>query len=341
MNNFRKIILHTLLLLLFVVMLLVGFMAPYFYGEKYYYQDYKVRKSLSGEIDTLIVGSSHALRSVKPTVLNKELNIKSYNLSSPLMSMYGRYVLLKKEVERNPIKTVYLELSYNALTLDRASLGFEGDLYVLGRLENIIERLKFSKKAFTSNEYTKVFSDTIQRSTYALSKFSNETIVQYETYGYLPVETKAQSLTLEEKNTIFNTEKIDTDIKKENLEYFNKFIKLCKEKEIRIVLIVTPVTEKMILPYENNDELFSQYIDLAKKNNCEYYDFNLDKKRTELYSEELSYYDSTHMSDYGAETFSIRFSEIIKKVNEGKDVSDEFYESYDKLKETILKQNNF
>ena len=46
------------------------------------------------------------------------------------------------------------------------------------------------------------------------------------------------------------------------------------------------------------------------------------------------------MSDYGAETFSLRLSEIMKKANEDKDVSKEFYESYDELKKTILKQNN-
>lgn len=340
MNNFRKIILHTLLLLLFVIMLLVGAMAPYFYGEKYYYQDYKVRKSLSGEIDTLIVGSSHALRSVKPTVLNEKLNIKAYNLSSPLMSMYGRYVLLKKEVERNKIKTVYLELSYNALTIDRENLGFEGDLYVLGRLDNTKERLNFSQTAFRKDEYSKVFSDIIQRSAYSLSKFSTEPIAQYETYGYLPVEVNDQSLTFEEKNKILNTELLDTEIKKENLEYFNKIIKLCNDNNIKIVLVVTPVTEKMILKYKNLDELFSQYTYLAKENNSEYYDFNLDKKTKELYSEKESFYDETHMSDYGAETFSIRFSEIIKKANEDQDVSNEFYRSYNELKETILKQNN-
>lgn len=340
MRNFSKIVLHTLLLLIFVVIFLFVATMPYFYGEKYYYQDYKVRESLSGKIDTLVVGSSHALRSVKPTVLNKELNVKSYNLSSPLMSMYGRYVLLKKEVERNPIKTVYIELSYNALTLDRASLGFEGDLYVLGRLDNTTERLDFLKKAFSKEEYREVFMDTIKRSSYAISKTSKTTINQYETFGYLSVPSNDYLLTIEEKKDIFNKEKLDTKIKKENLKYFNDFIELCKENDIRIVLIVTPVTEIMLLKYQNIDELFSQYKDLSQKYNCEYYDFNLDKKRNELYSEETSFYDYTHMSDSGAEIFSTRFSKIIKKVNEGKDVSDEFYESYDQVKETILNQNN-
>lgn len=336
MHNFKKIILHTLLLIIFVAIILVGSMAPYFYGEKYYYQDYKVRKSLSGKIDTLIVGSSHALRSIKPTVLNEKLNVSSYNLSSPLMSMYGRFVLLEKEVQRNPIETVYIELSYNALTLDRASLGFEGDLYVLGRFDNAIERLQFSKKAFTFKEYSKVLSDTIKRSKYSMSKRTNAIIKQYETYGYLSVPSNDQSLNTKDKIAIHNSESLDTVIKKENLEYFNNFIELCKKNDIKIVLIVTPVTEKFILRYDNIGEIFTQYEELARKNDCEYYDFNLDKKRVELYPENISFYDPSHMSDYGADIFSNRFSEIVKKVEE-KDVSKEFYETYDELKEAILK----
>ena len=67
------------------------------------------------------------------------------------MSMYGRYVLLKKEIERNQIKTVYFEISYNALTLDKKTLGFEGDIYELGRFDNIIERVNFFKNAFLSS----------------------------------------------------------------------------------------------------------------------------------------------------------------------------------------------
>ncbi len=339
MHNFSKIILHSLLLLLFVIMLLLGYMAPYFYGEKYYYQDYKVRNSLCGKLDTLIVGSSHALRSVKPTTLNKELNIKAYNLSSPLMSMYGRYVLFEKETKRNPIKTVIIELSYNALTLDRENLGFEGDLYVLGRLDNTVERLKFLKTAFTVDEYSKVFSDTLQRSNHALETSSDDIIIQDKTYGYLPVPTNDQSLSTEEKIDILNKQTLDSEIKKKNLQIFNDFIELCKNSDIRIVLIVTPVTEKMVLEYRNIDEVFSQYVDLSKKYNCEYYDFNLDKKRTELYSEKESFYDIIHMSDSGADTFSVRFSEILKKVDAGEDVSNEFYNSYDELKKTILNQS--
>lgn len=333
MHNFKKIILHTALLIFFVVLLLACFMLPYFHGESYYYQDYKVRDSLSGKIDTLIIGSSHALRSVKPTVLNKNLNLSAYNLSSPLMSMYGRYALLEKEIKRNPVKTVFFEISYNALTLDKKSLGFEGDLYVLGRFDTAFERISFFSNAFSFEEYEKVFSDTLERSKNSLSIGSSDSIEQYKTLGYLPVPSNDQTLSPKERKEIQNKLSLDVKIKEESLNYFDKIIKMCENNDIRVVLIVTPITERMIVQYDNFDDLFSQYMDLAQKYNCEYYDFNLDKKRKELYSEETSFYDITHMSDSGAEIFSNRLSEIIKAVNEGKDISNEFYESYSKIKE--------
>ncbi len=337
MHNFKKIILHTLLLIIFTVLLLISYTLPYFHGESYYYQDYKVRKSLSGTLDTLIIGSSHALRSVKPTVLNENLKVNSYNLSSPLMSMYGRYVLLKKEIERNQIKTVYFEISYNALTLDKKTLGFEGDIYELGRFDNIIERVNFFKNAFSYDEYKKVLSDIVLRSGNSLLR--HDKIVQYETYGYLPLQSNNLQLSLEKKKEIKDTMNLDATIKDESLKYFEKIVDMCKENKIKFVLIVTPISENAIIKYKNYDEIFSQYKELADKYDCEYYDFNLDKKRNELYSEETSFYDFTHMSETGAETFSNRLTEILSNAKQGKNTDYEFYESYSEIKKHILNNN--
>lgn len=333
MHNFKKIILHTALLIFFVIIILICSTLPYFWGESYYYQDYKVRTSLSGKLDTLVIGSSHALRSIKPTVLNEKLNTKAYNLSSPLMSMYGRYVMLEKEINRNPIKTVYLEISYNALTLDRKTLGLEGDLYVLGRFDNVFERINFFTNAFTPDEYRKVLSDIIVRSKNSFS--IHNTIEQYKTFGYLSMPSNNQLLSDEVKEKVKNTKVLDTKIKEESLNYFDKIIKLCKNNDIRVIFVVTPVTERMILEYSNLDDIFSQYIDLAKEYNCEYYDFNLDKHRKKLYSEESSFYDNTHMSDSGAEIFSNRLTEIIEDVDRGNNVSNYFLNSYTELKKIL------
>lgn len=333
MHNFSKIILHSLLLIIYVIVLLFCYTLPYFHGESYGYQDYKVRKELSGSIDTIVIGSSHALRSVKPTILNEKMNIHSYNLSSPLMSMYGRYTLLKKEIKRNPVKTIYLELSYNSLMIDKYNLGYEGDLYVLGRLDNTFERLDYFKNAFTKDERKRVISDTIKRTNHSI--IEKGTVVQYETLGYLPVPSNDLSVSKEELSNISDTLTFDTNIREESLNCFKKIISLCKENNVQIIIIVTPITEKMLVEYSNFDEVFSQYINLAQKYDINYYDFNLDKKRNELYDEKTSFYDESHMSDSGAEIFSNRLSKIMIDTDNGLDVSGEFFDSYKTFKEIL------
>lgn len=342
MHNFKKIVLSSLLLMFFVIGLLFGFMAPYFYGNYYNYQDNEIRKSLSGKLDTLIIGSSHALRAFKPNVINDKLGWNSYNMASPLMSMYGRYTLLRKEVERNPIKNVIIEVSYNAMTIDRTSLGLEGDIYVLGRLDNFKERINFITNDFNKDDYSKIFSDTLQRSAnswkHMILGYNKETLVNQ--YGYLPVPKNDLSFSFEVAKKINNSKYYTTEFLKENLNYLDKIMILCKENNIKVIMVVTPISDLSILEYVNHEEIFSQYIDLAKKYNIEYYDFNLDKKRLELYPEDLAFYDYTHLSDDGAEVFSNRFAEIMNNKKKGQQIEKEFVDSYDMVKENILRSKS-
>ena len=339
MHNFKKIISNSLIVCTFTIIILIGLILPYFYGEAYYYQDYNVRKSLSGTLDTLIIGSSHALRSIKPTVLNSELGVHSYNLSSPLMSMAGRYYLFKKEAERNPIDTLYIELSYNALTLDRESLGMEGDLYVLGRFDNFAERAEFFSDAFDIHEWGAVFEDTILRAQNSLSGSLHPEMAQYDTFGYLPATSGDFYLSSGDKKDILDKEQLDVVIKEENLKYLNKIIEYCNDNNIKIAFVVVPIAEKALLRYSNIDEVFSQYIEIARQNNCDYYDLNLDKKRLKLYSEHSSFYDDTHMSDSGADIFSKRLSDLIKNNKSVQSNPEGYFESYRSLKRAIMEQS--
>ena len=128
MRNFKKTARAVLALLLCVLVLYAGYTAPYFYGTAYYYQDASARSALRGSLNLLISGSSHAFRAFIPEQLDRTLGTESYNLACSMQTMEGRYRLLRKELERNPVQTVVIELSYNALTRSRAAEGPEGDL---------------------------------------------------------------------------------------------------------------------------------------------------------------------------------------------------------------------
>ena len=340
MRNFSKILMNSFMILLFVTIMLVAFVSPYFLGEFSSYQDQKVRKSLSGKLDTLYVGTSNALRAFVPTVIDKELGTTSYNLANPLMSMYGVYTMAEKEINRNPVKTLVIELSYNTMTIGRDILGLEGDLYTFGRLDTFKEKMKYASNTIFKSNYKDFFSGTVQISVRTWKQIlfgESETKVQYKTRGYLPVETNDLSITKEKANSIIDTKEYDTKFLDENLKELDKMMDLCKKKNIRVIFVVTPIVDYAILEHSNHDDIFSQYIELAKKYNCEYYDFNLDKKSIELYTNEKDFYDDIHLSDPGAKKFSKRYSEIISTVDKGKKVEKEFYKSYGELKENIIK----
>ena len=113
MHSSKKVFLRTLAVLLVVLGLSVLIILPYMES-----QERKTRKDLAGTVDYLVVGASHAQLGFVPSVLDQELGVNSYNLSSLLMPVTGRYFLLEKEIKRNPVKTVVLEVSYDTLAID-------------------------------------------------------------------------------------------------------------------------------------------------------------------------------------------------------------------------------
>ena len=81
---------------------------------------------------TFCSGASYAMRGFRPDILDQELGVNSYNLSCSRQTMQGRHELLNLELNRNPAKTVVLELSYDSMTRNRDEEGPEGDMYMLG-----------------------------------------------------------------------------------------------------------------------------------------------------------------------------------------------------------------
>lgn len=222
MNNFRKAMVMTLTFCLFVVGITACIVEPYFQSETFYYEDAKVRKDLSGQLNYLICGSSHAFRAFIPEILDEELGCNSYNLSCAMMTMQGRYAILKKEMDRNPINTVVLELSFNALTRNREREGPEGDIYMLARFDNFLERARYFISSIDIREYGKLYYDTLNRGFTCWNKILNgekDNLVQYKTKGFVSKPSNDLSVTKEEYRENHYTGSLDTTVYEENIFY--------------------------------------------------------------------------------------------------------------------------
>ena len=114
MHNFKKALIASLSFLLCFALIFSAVVFPAFKTDSLY-NDSAKRQELAGSIDFLMCGASHALGGFIPTIIDETLGVNSYNLSSYASSFDGRLWLIEKELERNPVSTFVLEISYDTI----------------------------------------------------------------------------------------------------------------------------------------------------------------------------------------------------------------------------------
>ena len=332
MHSFKKALISTLAVLLCFALLVGIAVWPYFTQEGYYYQDAKVRRQMAGSVNFIISGASQGLRAVDPRILDEKLGCSAYNLSSVLDTMEGRYRMLKHELDRNPVDTVVVELSYNALTRGNGKTGYEGNLYHLGRLDDPWEYLSFFFGNVSPGDYVETLYDTVNRGITTWKRMLAGTLtrpVQYETHGFVPCTEATARPAPETYPEIYHTEKLDLARNEGDLQWLEKTLELCRDREIQVILVVTPLSEDRLWRYEGYDTVLSWYQELSRKWDCPLYDFNLYKDKVAHYSEETGFFDAGHLSLEGAEAFSADLAEVLWRAGQGQNTDDLFYENYE------------
>lgn len=333
MHNFKKALKTVFLFSLLVTAMISAICAPYFYGEYYYYQDGYVRDDMAGKLDLLICGSSEALRGISPEILDQSLGCTSYNLSSPLMPLKTRYFFLKKEIERNPVDTVVLDLSINTLSLDWSKRNIEGQCYAVGRLPNPIDRLKYIITNIPYDQTMEFIYDSMNRGLTSFSALETGRVSRgsnpcYTSKGFRPLSAKPIAATTPDQ---YNKSNISTAIVQENLEYLEKILELCTKKDIDVIIISTPHTESSLLRYRSLDDINDTFTAISDKWDFPYYNFNLYRGRHAIFQDDTDYYDDSHLSTSGAEEMSVLLSETITAHKNGIDISDHFYISFQEM----------
>ena len=315
-----KSILCTILSLLLCISVLYG---GYYGTDKQSYMDNSYRQKLSGTLDTLIIGASHAWNAFIPEILDKELDCNSYNLSNGLMPMHARKVFLEKEIARNQIHTVVLEITYDALTRSESSENAEGDEMAIARLDNMTERFNYLKTYVPFDNWTNIFSRGLIRSVQTWMNILTFKNISHSQKGYLE---KPAFESIAKKNEHHVDELSLEQLNQETVAQFSDIIKMCQKNKLRTIIVVTPCSNKFIWKRSGLNEFWLWQKEFCEKEKCELYDFNLLKNKDELFNDRFSYFDEGHLSHEGAHAFSDVFCDVIKtKENER---SQFFYEDY-------------
>ena len=330
MHSFKKTFISTLTFLLCAAFFSLILIEPYFHSEYHYYNDTKLRESMAGKIDCLILGASHALDGFVPNVVDDILGCNCYNLSGSQLTWPGREALLKEEISRNPVKTVILEISYDTLCHDPYYT--EGNIYLIPRLKTASERFIFTCKNVHMKDWHKVYADFLNSGFHYLfnSVFTNKNVnnVIYENKGFFQREATDISLSGNEIADSRNSDHLSDNYNKKNINTLYRIVSCCKENNIELIYVVTPVSDKIIWELSNLSIFFQFLSDLSKETDCKLFDFNLIKERYSVFSDKTSFYDSVHLSESGAIEFSKLFAETLKNEKSGIGNDDNFYHSY-------------
>ncbi len=339
MRSFKKALAATLGFLACVVLIAGGIVWPYIHGQSFYYEDAAIRDNLAGTVDTLVSGASHGACAFDTHVLDAA-GASSYNLSGPLMTMPARQTLLYKELDRNPVKTVFIELSCNSLTRDRETEGPEGDIYALPRMGNFIERMRFFFRSFRPEEMLGVCADTLERGRDAWKALLRGTppAMDPADKGFLPRDSHDQSIRPQEFAQIHNRTAVSEQDLWDNKLPLYDMIDTCQSRGIEVILVTTPMPDRMLAEYSNLNRTYHWHLFCAQSHDCVFLDFNLYKRRDELFPDETAFFDSYHLSTEGASTFTRELTELCEKIRAGEDVSDLFYQNYDEMDQAMSEQ---
>ena len=233
------------------------------------------------EYDVLFFGNSHAQYAVSPLQLYRDYGITSYNMASHGNSIAVSYWMLKNAIEYHKPKVAVLDMylvDADTVTMKKGLAHYTFDRFPLTRTKmeaiqgifgDFKEQLEFyvpfsvfhnNWSSFTLDSVKKIWSPA-PRNKNKGQKYESDVVPAY-TYPVLDIS---------------DTEQADSTGK----EYVRKFISLCREEDIKPVLILIPYPAS-----EEKQRWQNSVHALAEEENVDYidlYHMNLVDADTDFY----------------------------------------------------------
>ena len=335
MRDFKKTLAAIGLFLLFLCGF--SFVLIHFYDESAFAResDLQIRDDLAGTLDLIVTGASHTQYGFIPAVMDEELGCVSYNLSGPWQNLYGTRMLLEHELDRNPVREVYLCVTEDTMWARKDSDTGMGDVKILPRLAGFSQRMDYLIHSVTPGEVPGIYHDLMDR---GCSYFLNlvrggetENAVA-EDRGFYPTATRNRSLSRSKAKKTANKTDVNAAFDPLNVEWMDQLVELCRGRGVPLTFIVVPVTDKMIWQMDRWDDLYVKMAEYCAERGVPMWDFNLYRGRYELFSDKTCFCDDAHLSTDGAEVFTKLLADTIRRTRAGEDLSGEFYASYAEMK---------
>lgn len=305
----------------------------------------------SGEnIDTLFLGSSHCFRAYDPQLFKELTGKTAFNLGSSSQNYDTSYYLLREAARYYDLKTVYLDMHYKFLFIDKKDRDLVQANIISDYMRFSLNKLEFLLSTSEADEYTNRFLpfrrnwQQLGDLSYIRSVWEKKQTERYREYepvvlederyvgrGFVwsDAELNADEITWWDNFTDV-PEDMDSDVTY-TLDYIERIVEFCREEGIRLVFVTAPSFDRYleeIGPYD----LAHQYIqELADGWGILYLDFNLCRDEYLNLGQE-SYLDVDHLNGRGAEALTRLLAELDGPLEEeGQVLIDEYFSAcYDR-----------
>lgn len=284
--------------------------------------------------EVIFIGDCEVYANFSPMVLYEEEGITSYVRGNSQQLIWQSYYILKETLKYETPKVVVFNVNsmryskpvseaYNRLAIDKMKWSKEKiDMIKASRTEEenflsyVIPLLRYHSRfdKLTNEDFEYLFKN---KNNMHNGFLINKNVKPVES---LPTKRRLSSYEFEENC----------------YEYLNKITKLCKENNIKLVLIKAP----SVYPYWY-DEYEEQIQKYAKENNLNYYNFKEKVEEIGIDYSTDTYDGGLHLNLDGATKMSIYFSKILKEnyeltdYRENQEISKIYNEKLERYKEAI------
>ena len=314
-------------------------------------------KNSEDNIDTLVLGASHARSAIDPEKIDEVNDTNSFSLAIPGETVKDSYYVLEEACRSKNIKTVILDIDYQ-YWMNPQGEGYFQEPFIYNQLEwsspvkwqymvqNMFKldiRNAFTKKNVYLCTPGSVAVNVKQKNSEAYKNADIYSLDVADANG--PYMGKGFFSRVTSGSMPGGDDYIETWIGRQNMGFsdmavtkFKQMKKYCDDNGIELICVTSPITPGVMktLGMEKVDGLFTSFFE---EQNVTYYNFN--KARLDILArKDTDYGDKEgHMGGELAERYSEVLAEVLKgHFNNALDKSKYFYDTFEQMYEEMEEQ---
>lgn len=252
--------------------------------------------------DVVLMGTSRCQGHYVSSIIRDSIGMSVYNGGIDASeNIYSHYILLSHLLEKCKPKVICLDVRLNDILTEKTpfmAISFFAPYY--GRNSRADSVYQLARNAW-GYEVSHLYRFNSKAPSNILGLISNKQSIKGADNGYLPIAKPARPLTIPNKELALDSRPVD----KNKVEYLKRFASLCKQNDIQLVFVVSP------MPTYVDKDYYKCLKSFAVNHGIVFLDYHT----TGLFLDHPEYFkDRQHLWDEGAREFSKVFGHDLKRV---------------------------